>query len=204
MRRKPLWIALAGFSIIPVLLLMMLILLPNGPQIAPLLTHNHPLGHTVLRSRERLCNALYARRPTTYSFSAFSCQRLVPPSAHDILPIYGIEQIGPPVRTQPQRINSLWRVGALLAHDRSDYASLYVWSARRDCALGLFMPEAVYEPRLYPGHSQQWRCPRALQASGPLTITGATGVRGVVSFSTARGQRGTFDLATDEWQMGER
>jgi hypothetical protein len=154
--------------------------------------------------RSRLCDAFYPQRPTRYTFDWFSCDRLVPAHARRIKAMPNIQRFDDAAHLQPKYTTSVWHVGAVLASDRSHYGQLFVWSAAGDCMLGIDIHNAAYLPRqLFPQHDRRWPCPNDLADLGELTITGASGPQGVVSFRSSSGQRGTFDLATQQWQLAD-
>jgi hypothetical protein len=90
---------------------------------------------------------------------------------------------------------SIWRVGAVLSADRRAYA-FYVLTPKEECQLHTTTigPDFSQLPR----YEQQWSCPQDI---GELTITGATGPTGIISFTNALSQTGIFNLTTEAWTL---
>ncbi len=155
-------------------------------------------GGFVAQTRAALCRVVQPQPPQRYTLSLFSCDRPVPAGMRQA------RALTVPANDQARgyrflRYNalSIWRAGVMLAADRSAYSPVIVWSQRRRCALGLDVPEHRHAPHLFPA-PQIWTCPRNI---GELSITAVRGPSGVVSFRGTSGQRGTFDLATQQWKF---
>lgn len=85
---------------------------------------------------------------------------------------------------------SVWRVGAIIGANGSA-EKFFVATPLDTCAIRTF---ASNGPGLTP--AQNWLCPEDI---GEISITGATGPTGIVSFAAMQGDTGTFDLNTKEW-----
>ncbi|KAB8145568.1 hypothetical protein F8S13_00310 [Chloroflexia bacterium SDU3-3] len=95
-----------------------------------------------------------------------------------------------------QGATSFWRVGSVPDAGETDFFPFLVWSKKGTddhAVVGTDVLNLGVEASLYRHH---WIAPRA---TGILTITGASGPNGILSFQTSYGLSGTLDLARGEW-----
>lgn len=154
-----------------------------------------PIGRAANQTREQFCDIVQPNRPVRYTFSWFSCDKLVPPSANTVSEIGNNSTSGQRLLPFAENKLSLWRAGVVLSADRESYATVLVWTERNECEL----TRMVLQRRglnLRPETS--WHCPNDL---GELMITDVTGAEGVISFTSTSGTSGSFDMATGQWQF---
>jgi hypothetical protein len=106
-----------------------------------------------------------------------------------------------------QSVSSLWFLDYIPAYNQTQWNPLYLWAAYSDPSTGTGVSSIGTTLLNAPGDQQQqyeryWPCPRTV---GKIVITAVTGLisvpslAGVVSFSTAAGGNGSFNLATETW-----
>lgn len=94
---------------------------------------------------------------------------------------------------------SAWRLGAVI-DSRGFYYLMTLWASppgrdgRPD--LGITINNGSRE--VWQKYGEVWECPEAI---GAMTITAISGQRGIVSFTSESGQKGSFDLATATWNV---
>jgi hypothetical protein len=104
-----------------------------------------------------------------------------------------------------QTVSSLWFLDYIPAYNQTTWNPLYLWADYSDptggtSGLGTILLNAP--DNLRHQNQRYWTCPRTV---GKIVITAVTGLIpvpslvGVVSFSTATGGSGSFNLATESW-----
>lgn len=98
---------------------------------------------------------------------------------------------------------SVWLVGVIESSDPYERNPIFVLSRPSEGALfssirytfgGNVAPSAADREK----YNSYWFAPHDI---GTITITGVTGIDGIVSFTTSTGVIGTFDLATKQWLL---
>ena len=93
------------------------------------------------------------------------------------------------------RMPSLWQVGLVTDQDRSEWDYLFVASTDNQILEVMF---GDVKPDIWYANKKEWTAPLPL---GTITITNATGVKGILTFTSTSGHTGTFDMATETWHI---
>lgn len=96
-----------------------------------------------------------------------------------------------------QNADSLWRDGAVAEDNYTVWSNLYVWTGQSggQACIGTYVPDAV-NPTDAQLYDVEYPCPRP---ASHLYITSIAGQ--LVTFRSATGVSGTFDLGTHTWSF---
>jgi hypothetical protein len=155
-------------------------------------------GSPALQVRDKVC-AIIHPNSTRYTFAYFSCDNLVPPSAHTVQEVH-LSKDNP----GSSYTTSRWRIGAALSPDRKTSYHVIAETSYGRCRIDVKLHEI--SSRIAPTYDRYWYCTRFI---GPLTITAvdipwgmpADDLRGKIYFESDTGQTGHFNLETETWTI---